>query len=206
MHVASRLKPLAMRCLRQPSLPLLAARMRAVSPSCGGTAAAPHALSGGGEGRGSRSGGRRGRRARGRRGLGGGHVVCGPKVQPLRHEAREGGEVALLRRLEKSLPRLRAQPSALSAVAGARGGRDVWGGSSRAGGGPRSTCACACSVADISLPWHTPMLLWARTRSTSLDLARSTSLGRPHSTSRRSNLSLQRRRPVAGFVLFAVGA
>ena len=66
--IASSLAPLATRCSRQSRLPLAAARMRAVSPSCGGAAAAPHAVSGGGEARGSRGGGRRGRRARGAEG------------------------------------------------------------------------------------------------------------------------------------------
>ena len=96
--------------------------MRAVQqPSCGGAAAAPHAVSGGGEGRGNRGSGRGGRRARGAGGWGGGwrggaHVaVCGLEVHPLLHEALEGGEVALLRRIAKSLLPLRAQPSALSA-------------------------------------------------------------------------------------------
>ena len=48
-------------------------------------------------------------------GGGGAHHVCGIHVHPLLHEALEGGEVALLRRIEKSQLRLRAQPSALSA-------------------------------------------------------------------------------------------
>ena len=74
--------------------------------------------------RGAGQQGRRAARAEGerRRGLGGGgwrggaDVVCGLELNPLLHEALEGGEVALLRRLEKSLLlRLRAQPSALSA-------------------------------------------------------------------------------------------
>ena len=89
-------------------------------PYCGGAAAAPHAVSGGGEGgaaQGAASGEGGGR---GAEGAGGGsrgvaHAVCGLKVHPLLHEALEGGEVALLRCLEKSLLRLRAQPSALSA-------------------------------------------------------------------------------------------
>ena len=45
----------------------------------------------------------------------GAHMVCVLKVHPLLHEAGEGGEVALERRIDKSLLRLRAQPSALSA-------------------------------------------------------------------------------------------
>ena len=54
------------------------------------------------------------------RGLGGGwrssaHVASGLELHPLLHEALEGGEVALTRRIAKSLLRLRAQPSALSA-------------------------------------------------------------------------------------------
>ena len=57
--------------------------------------------------------GRRGLGAGG--GRGGAHLVCGIHVHPLLHEALEGGEVALLRRIAKSLLRLRAQPSALSA-------------------------------------------------------------------------------------------
>ena len=89
-------------------------------PPCGGAAAAPHAVSGGGEARGSRGGGRRGRRARGGGGWGGGgrggvHPAFGLVVHPLLHEALEGGEVAVHRRIAKSLLRLRAQPSALSA-------------------------------------------------------------------------------------------
>ena len=50
-------------------------------------------------------------------GRGGAHIAAfGIHVHPLLHEALEGGEVALLRRIEKSLLlRLRAQPSALSA-------------------------------------------------------------------------------------------
>ena len=48
--VASRLAPLAMRCSRQPSSPLSAVNERAVSPSYEGAAAAPHEVSGGGEG------------------------------------------------------------------------------------------------------------------------------------------------------------
>ena len=124
--------------------------MRAVSPSCGGAAAAPHAVSGGGEGGAAGGGGRRGRRARGGGGLGAGwrvgaHVVCGIHVHPLRHEAGEGGEVALLRRLEKSLLRLRAQPSALSASQEPGGEARARGEASRgAGSGPRSA---------VWLPW-----------------------------------------------------
>ena len=57
----------------------------------------------------------------GRGGRGGAHVGGGLKVHPLRHEALEGGEVALLRRLGKSRSRLRAQPFALSTVAGGKG-------------------------------------------------------------------------------------
>ena len=41
--------PLAMRYSRQSSLSLAAAHMRAVMPHCGGAAAAPHAVNGGGE-------------------------------------------------------------------------------------------------------------------------------------------------------------
>ena len=51
----------------------------------------------------------------GRLARGGAHLVCGIHVHPLLHEAGEGGEVALLRRLDKILLRLWAQPSALSA-------------------------------------------------------------------------------------------
>ena len=99
--------PMAMRCSRQSSLPAAcmlesAVCMRAVLPSCGGVAAVPHAVSGGGE------------RAAGWL-RGGAHIVCGIHIHPLLHEAGEGGEVALLRRIKKSLLRLRAQPSALSA-------------------------------------------------------------------------------------------
>ena len=68
--------------------------------------------------------GQQGRRAareegEGRRGLvgrlarGGAHLVCGIHVHPLLHEALDGGEDALLRRLDKIILRLRAQPSAL---------------------------------------------------------------------------------------------
>ena len=94
--------------------------MRAVLPSCGGAAAAPHAVSGGGEGgaAGAAGGEGGGRGAEGARGgwRGGAYLlVCGIHVHPLLHEAGEGGEVALLRRLVKSLLRLRAQPPALSA-------------------------------------------------------------------------------------------
>jgi hypothetical protein len=46
---------------------------------------------------------------------GGAHRACGIHVQPLLHEAGEGGEVALPRRLDKSHLCLRAQPLALSA-------------------------------------------------------------------------------------------
>ena len=124
MFVASRLAPLATRCSRQPSLPLIAALMRAVLPYCGGAAAAPHAVSGGGEGGAAGAAGGEGG-GRGAEGAGGGwrggaHLF-GLKVHPLRHEAREGGEVALPCRLDKILLRLRAQPSALSAVAGSKG-------------------------------------------------------------------------------------
>ena len=111
--------PLAMRYSRQSSLPLRDAHMRAVKTTYGGAPAAPHAVNGGGEGWAARVAGGKGggRRAEG---AGGGwqdvaHIGCGLKVHPLLHEAGEGGEVALLRRLAKSLLRLRAQPSALSA-------------------------------------------------------------------------------------------
>ena len=54
--------------------------------------------------------------ARGAGGRGGAHgAACGLEVHPLLHEALEGGEVAHHRRVAKSLLRLRAQPSALSA-------------------------------------------------------------------------------------------
>ena len=59
-------------------------------------------------------------------GRGGAHVVYGIHVHPLLHEALEAGEVALLRRLVKSLLRLRAQPSALSASQ-EPGWRQGWG-------------------------------------------------------------------------------
>ena len=59
---------------------------------------------------------------------GGAHLVHGIHVHPLLHEALEGGEVALRRRLAKILL-LRAQPSALSASQ-EQGARIVctWGG------------------------------------------------------------------------------
>ena len=110
--------------------------MRAVLSSCGGAAAAPHAVSGGGEGgaAGAAGGEGGGRGAEGAEGgwRGGAHLVCGLKVHPLRHEALDGGEVALHRRAEKSLLRLRAQPSALNASQ-EQGGRGacVWGEASR---------------------------------------------------------------------------
>ena len=93
--------------------------MRAVQSSYEGAAAAPHAVSGGGEGGaagagGRREGGKRGYAGGGERLAGGAHIVCSLKVHPLLHEASEGGEVALLRRLKKILLRLRAQSSALS--------------------------------------------------------------------------------------------
>ena len=76
-------------------------------------------VSGGGEGGAAGAAGGEGG-GRGAEGAGGGsrgvaHAVCGLKVHPLLHEALEGGEVAIPRRLAKSLLRLRAQPSALSA-------------------------------------------------------------------------------------------
>ena len=46
---------------------------------------------------------------------GGAHGASGLKVNPLLHEALDGGEVALPHRLVKSLLRLWARPSALSA-------------------------------------------------------------------------------------------
>ena len=103
--------------------------MRAVPPCCGGAAAAPHAVSGDGEGGAAgAAGGEGGGRGGGELGgwgadawRGGAHLVFGLKVHPLRHEAREGGEVAIPRRLDKSRLRLRAQPSTLSAVAGSKG-------------------------------------------------------------------------------------
>jgi hypothetical protein len=91
---------------------------------------------GGGATRGERAGGGEGGAAAGRRAAravgevaegaaggsrGGAHLICGLEVHPLRHEALEGGEVALPCRLDKILLRLRAQPSALSAVAGSKG-------------------------------------------------------------------------------------
>jgi hypothetical protein len=100
--------------------------MRAVKPFYGGAAAAPHAgREGGAAGAAAGEGGGRGRRVRAE-GAGGGwrvgaHLVCfvcfvcGPKVDPLLHEAGEGGEVALYRCGEKVLRRLWAQSSALSA-------------------------------------------------------------------------------------------
>ena len=128
--VASRLAPLAMRNLRQSSSPLLAAFMRAVMPSYGGAAVTPNAVSGGGEG------GQQAARTvgEGRKGVGGGwrggaHLECCIHVHPLLHEAGEGGEVALTRRIEKILLRLRAQAPTLSAsITGARGRGAVWGG------------------------------------------------------------------------------
>ena len=66
---------------------------------------------------GGEGGGRRAEGAGGGGWRGGAHpgFVCGLEVHPLLHEALEGGEVALLGRIEKSRLRLRAQPSALSA-------------------------------------------------------------------------------------------
>ena len=84
--------------------------------------------------------GQQGRRAareegEGRRGLvgrlarGGAHLVCGIHVHPLLHEAGDGGEDALPRRLDKIILRLRAQPSALSVSQEL--GACVWGGRPR---------------------------------------------------------------------------
>ena len=86
--VASRLAPLVIRSSRQSSLPNIAANKRAVSPSCGGEAAAAHAVSGGGEGARLQGRRRRGRRARGGGGLGGrgrrgAHVACGVELGTL---------------------------------------------------------------------------------------------------------------------------
>ena len=128
--LASRLAPLAMRNLRQSSSPLLAAFMRAVMPSYGGAVVTPNAVSGGGEGgaTGGKDGGR-GAEGVGSGWQGGAHLECCIHVHPLLHEAGEGGEVALTRRIEKILLRLRAQPPTLSAsIAGARGRGAVGGG------------------------------------------------------------------------------
>ena len=83
--------------------------MRAVLPSCRGAAAAPHVVSGGGEGGAAGAAGGEG----GGRGLGGwrggAHAVCGlmrpqgPAPHPPLHEALEGGEVAIHHRPAKSL-------------------------------------------------------------------------------------------------------
>ena len=98
--------------------------MRAVLPVCGGAAAAPHMVSGGGVGGAAGAvggeGGGRGARLRGAEGAGGGwrggaHRGCGVHVNPLLHEAGESGEVALPRRLDKRHFRLRAQRPGLSA-------------------------------------------------------------------------------------------
>eukprot|EP00964_Phaeocystis_antarctica_P072064 scaffold44033_cov50-Phaeocystis_antarctica.AAC.1 len=124
------LAPLAMTNLRQSSSPLLAAFMRAVMPSYGGAVVTPNAVSGGGEGgaTGGKDGGR-GAEGVGSGWQGGAHLECCIHVHPLLHEAGEGGEVALARRIEKVLLRLRAQPPAVSAsIAGARGRGAVWGG------------------------------------------------------------------------------
>ena len=106
--------------------------MRAVptnQSSYGGTAAAPHAVSGGGEGGAAGvaggEGGGQGTEGGGGGWRGGAYLVFGLKVHPLLHEAGEGGEVALLRCLEKSLLRLRAQPSALSPSQEHKGARRV---------------------------------------------------------------------------------
>ena len=130
--LASRLAPLAMKNLRHSSSPLLAAFMRAVMPSYGGAVVTPNAVSGGGEGgaTGGKDGGR-GAEGVGSGWQGGAHLECCIHVHPLLHEAGEGGEVALARRIEKVLLRLRAQPEppAVSAsIAGARGRGAVWGG------------------------------------------------------------------------------
>ena len=123
-----------MRNLRQSSSPLLAAFMRAVMPSYGGAAgAAPYAVSGGGEGgaagaTGGKDGGR-GAEGVGSGWQGGAHLERCIHVHPLLHEAGKGGEVALARRIEKILLRLRTQPPTVSAsIAGARGRGAVWGG------------------------------------------------------------------------------
>ena len=66
-------------------------------------------------------------------------ILCGLKVHPLLLEAGEGGEVALLCRLDKSLLRLRAQPSALSASQEPGSEARAGGGASRGAGlGPQS--------------------------------------------------------------------
>ena len=88
-------------------------------PSCGGAAAAPHAVSGGGEGGAAGvaggEGGGRGAEGAGGGWRGGAHRGCGVHVNPLLHEAGESGEVALPRRLDKRHFRLRAQRPGLSA-------------------------------------------------------------------------------------------
>jgi len=75
-------------------------------PYCGGAAAAPRAVSGGGEGRGSRGGGRRGRRAEGAEGAGGGwrggaHRAFGLKVGALGDEVLEAAEPAFDSRIHE---------------------------------------------------------------------------------------------------------
>ena len=102
-------------------------------PSYGGAEAAPQAVSGGGEGGAAGAadgeGGGRGAEGVGGGWRGGAHLECCIRVHPLLHEAGEGGEVALARRIEKILLRLRAQAPTLSAsITGARGRGAVWGG------------------------------------------------------------------------------
>ena len=83
--------------------------MRAVQPFCGSAAAAPHAVSDGGEGGAAgAAGGEGGGRVQGAGGgwRGGAHLVCGIHVHPLLYEAGEGFEVltcATRRRVAKSL-------------------------------------------------------------------------------------------------------
>ena len=82
--------------------------MRAVSPSCGGAAAAPHAVSDGGEGvaagaTGGEGGGRGAERAGGGW-RGGAHLVCGIHVGALGDEVLEAVELAVDSRLHEGRP------------------------------------------------------------------------------------------------------
>ena len=152
-----------MRCSRQSSWPFQAAFMRAVKPPYGGAAAAPHAVSGGGEGGAAGAAGGEGG-GPGAEGAGGGwrggaHVVRGLKVGALGDEVLEAvelavdsrlheGRVAVLRRRGGGATRgkRRRCGRGSSAGGGRRGRRARVGGRRSRGGGGRGRLAAPPST------------------------------------------------------------
>ena len=155
--------------------------MRAVWPSCAGAAAAPHAVSGGGEGGAARAAGGEGE-GRGVKGAGGGwrggaHIVFGLKVGALGDEVVEAVELAVPSRRhegrESVLRKARRRRHTRSAAAARAGQQGAAGGEGRRGLGAAGGEVLTQFAAFTSTPFATRRLRVASFATRRLRVARS---------------------------------